>query len=80
MRNGKMKLFRIKLTGMKYSSIGTLYGCPYVVAESAEQALAKVQKYVRDNDLGFTNDREMESIELLAEEGDYPGCRIQLFL
>ena len=74
-----MKLFRIKLTGMKHSSTGTLYGCPYV-AESADQALAKVQKYVRDNDLGFTNDREMESIELLAEEGDYPGCRIQLFL
>jgi len=28
----------------------------------------------------FSFDREMESIELLAEEGDYPGCRIQLFL
>lgn len=75
-----MKLYRIKLKGMCGLFTGTSYGHPYVVAENPTEALNKVQKYINEKDLGFTKDREMDTITLLAEEGDYPECQIQLFL
>lgn len=75
-----MKLYRIKLKGMCGLFTGASYGNPYVVAENPSEALNKVQKYLNEKDIGFTKDREMDKIELLAEEGDYPECQIQLFL
>ena len=75
-----MKLYRVKLKGMLGSIISTAYGHPYVVADDPTEALEKVQDYLDKKDLGFTSDREMVSIELLAEEEDYPECHIQLFL
>lgn len=39
-----------------------------------------VREYVDKRDLGFTGERVLESIELLAEEGDYPECHTQLFI
>jgi hypothetical protein len=74
-----MKLYRVQLN-MKDSGTGTDYGYPYVVAENADEALQKVQRYLAEKDLGFKKDREMSSIYLLAEEGDFPDCRVQLFL
>jgi len=73
------KLYRVRLRGLN-SVISTNYGNPYVIAISPNEALAKVQANVNDKDLGFTKDREMQSIELLAEVGDYPTCRTQIFL
>lgn len=77
-----MKLYRIKLKGMCETGIGsgTEYGHPYVVAENPTEALNKVQKYLNKKDIGFTREREMDTIQLLAEEGDYPECRVQIFL
>lgn len=68
------------LRGMHNDRIGTSYGYPFVVAEDPAEALKKVQGYLNKRDLGFASEREMDNIELLAEEGDYPGCNIQLFL
>jgi len=51
-----------------------------VVAEDPTSAYETVKKYLDSKDVGFHKDREMESIELLAETGDYPVCREQLFL
>jgi hypothetical protein len=73
-----MKLFRLKLRGMETGIIA--YGYPYVVAENMDEAYKKVRNYLDEKDLGFENDREMESIQLLAETGDYPNCGVQLFL
>jgi len=75
-----MKLYRVRLNGMHGTCVSTAYGKPYVVADNPEEALKKVQDYVEERNLGFTSEREMNSIELLAEEGDYPKCFIQLFL
>ena len=75
-----MKLYRINLKGLRGSGIDTAYGRPYVVADNPTDALLIVQKYLIKKDIGFNNEREMESIELLAEEGDYPKCRVQLFI
>jgi hypothetical protein len=65
---------------MTYFASGTRYGNSYVVAKDPNEALAKVQDYLNKRDLGFSDSRELDKIELLAEEGDYPNCHIQLFL
>lgn len=74
-----MKLYRVKLKGMTSTATGTAHGHPYVVADNPTDALEKVQAFLGENDLGFSKDRVMESIELLAEEGKYPPCGIQLY-
>jgi len=75
-----MKLYRVKLKGLTGSVVTTAYGKPYVVADNPTDALIKVQTYLKENKIGFSGDREMDTIELLAEEGDYPKCRVQLFI
>lgn len=79
-RGEKMKLYRVILKGMHNNGVSTAYGRPFVVAKDPAEALKKVQDYLNTKDLGFTSEREMDNIELLAEEGDYPACGIQLFL
>jgi hypothetical protein len=75
-----MKLYRIKLKGMYGTYSGTAYGNPFVVADNTTEALNKVQEYLEKRDIGFSYERELDTIELLAEVGDYPKCKIQLFL
>jgi hypothetical protein len=76
-----MKLYRVTLRGMTYSIAGgAAYGCPYVVAESTDEAIKIVLNYVNTKDLGFSREREVDRVELLAEQGDYPRCEIQLFI
>jgi hypothetical protein len=75
-----MKLYRVLLKGMHGNVVSTHYGHPYVIADTPTEALEKVQDYLTKRDIGFVHEREMETIELLAEEGDYPDCNIQLFL
>lgn len=74
------KLYRITLRGTITSSSGIAYGRPYVVAETLTEAIEKVQNYLYGKGMGFPTDRELDTIELLAEESDYPACKIQLFL
>jgi hypothetical protein len=52
----------------------------YVIAEDSEIAYRKVKKYLDETDRYFRDDREMKSIELLAEAKDYPDCKARLFL
>ena len=65
---------------MKYSLTGTVYGISYVVAENSEIAYSKVKEFLNKNDYGFSSDREMESIELLAEDNQYTSVRTMLYL
>ncbi len=75
-----MKLYRVKLRGMTSEILSTAYGHPYVVADSANEAIDKVRLYLNKRNLGFARERELDTITLLAEEGDYPDCLIQLFV
>lgn len=75
-----MKLYKITLKGMTYSVTGTIYGYSYVVATDPTEALKKVQDYLKEKDLGFSHERELDTIELLAEQSDYPKCRTILYL
>lgn len=75
-----MKLFRVTLRGMTFCASGTCYGISYVVAKDPTEAVSKVQAYLNNKDLGFREDRELDKVELLAEQGDYPACHTQLYL
>jgi cobalamin biosynthesis protein CbiG len=75
-----MNLYRVKLKGMQYPNSVVAYGIPYVVANSADEALKIVQEFLDKEDIGSDSERVMESIELLAEEKRYPDCTIQLFI
>jgi len=67
-----MKLFRVQLQGVNFE-------ISYAVAIDATTAYKTVRKYYDKNDIGFTKERELKSIELVAEDVDYPDCGIQLF-
>lgn len=76
-----MKLYRVELQGMTYTMVTSpAYGLPYVVANSMDEAEQLVKEYLEENNIGFSKDREVKSITLLAEEGRYPDCGYQLFI
>ena len=78
--NKTRKLYRVQLKGMTSSFVGARYGMPYVVATSPTEAYKIVREFLDRKNIGFRNEREMDSITLLAEESDYPDCRFQLFI
>lgn len=74
-----MKLYLVKCKGMT-STIGgqTPHGLAYVVANDAENAYKILRKKLDEKDLGFYHERELDTIQLIAEEGNYPACGIVL--
>ena len=74
------RLYRVTCRGMQ-TSIGSSvsHGIAYVVAENPDAAYQMVRRYLDDEDLGFSHERELEKIELLAEEAKYPSCGKALF-
>ena len=75
-----MKLYRIKLKEMCGSYTRHGYGNPFAVAENTEDALERAQEYLEKRDIGIPYERKLDTIELLAETGDYPKCKIQLLI
>ena len=74
------KLYLVKLKGMQSSVSGTIYGLSYVVAINPNDAYMKVKLYLDDTGIGLVQDRELESVSLIAEQYDYPACKIKLYL
>ena len=72
------KLYLVKLTG-HCNPMNTDYAQSYVVASDAEEAYRRVRDYLDQRDLMVSGDRALRSVELIAEEGDYPECRTMLF-
>lgn len=75
-----MKLYRVTLKGMVYNSTGTAYGVSYVVAENSHEAYLKVKKFLTENNLGYSKEREMDKIELIAENTRYTNTGNMLYL
>jgi len=75
-----MKLFKVVLKGMRSTALGVANGCAYVVADGMDEAYQSVKKYLDEKDLGFFDERELDRVELIAAEGDYPSCKIRLYL
>lgn len=73
--NTYQKLWRVQLRG----SIAGYNPC-YVVAQDPTTAYAIVRKHLDQRDYGFTKDRELLTIELVAEDYDYTAIGCYLFL
>lgn len=76
----RVKLYKVTLKGMNYSSTGVIYGSSYVVAEDPNEAYKKVRKFLDENGIGFSKDRELDKIELIADTYRYTdvGCLLHL--
>ena len=74
-----MKLYRVNLRGMTIKSSGIAYGRSYALAENSDLAYQKVRKWLDKNDIGFRKDRELESVELLADTDQYNDIGIMIF-
>ena len=74
------KLFRVILRGMTSSTTGVAYGISYVIAKNMDEAYKKVREFLDDSDIGFRKDREIEKVELLAEDYQYTDTGTMLFL
>lgn len=74
-----MKLYKVTCRGMNYNK-HSLHGVAYVVAPDSEMAYQELLTYLNKKDLGFQDDRELKTVELIAEESDYPKCGIRLFI
>ena len=76
MENQTLKLFLIALKG--FTTVSG-YKYHYVVAKSMDEAYSKVKEFMDDNDIGNYVERELDSIEFLAEDKKYPNCGNMLF-
>lgn len=76
----EMKLYRVTLKGMTYSSTGIVYGVSYVVAKNSDKAYQKVRDFLDEEDLGVSKDRELDKVELIADSYPYTdvGCLLYL--
>ena len=75
-----MKLFKVRLRGLGGGYTGIDYGTSYVVAEDPTSAYVMVRKFIDENDFGFQHERELYSVELIADSYRYCDCRTLLFL
>lgn len=77
----KLRLYLVKCRGMQYATGNSVvHGVAYVLARTTEEAYRKVRAYLDKHDIGFSCDRELQSVELVAESADYPECSMRLFL
>ena len=63
-----MKLFRVKLQGMKVRGFCPGIGDSFVVADDPTGAYMAVRDYVDAEDIGFPKDRELKSVELICQQ------------
>jgi hypothetical protein len=75
-----LNLYKVTLRGMTISSTNMIHGISYVVASDPTEAYNKVRKHLDEQDLGFSSDRELDKIELLASSKDYNDTKIKLFI
>lgn len=68
------KLYRVTCRGMQGS-----HGTAYVIAGNPNEAYRLLRDDLDRRDLGFQKERELLSVELIAEEGAYPDCKTQLY-
>ena len=70
------KLYQI-ITGLPSSN---KCWCSYVIADDPTAAWEKVKDYIEKKDIGFSIDRRLKSIEVIAEDCDFTSYDSKLFL
>lgn len=73
------KLYLVKLRGLT-SPTDVELNKTYVVAKDPTEAYEKIRTWLDDKDYGFAHEREMESIELIAEDYEFTDVKTMLFL
>lgn len=76
----ELKLYRVTLRGMTYSTTGLVEGISYVVADNSDEAYQKVKRRLDAKDYGFKHERELDKVELIADTYEYSGVRTLLYL
>ncbi len=74
------KLYRVTLKGMTSNPTGTSYGISYVIAKDSNEAYLKVREFLNKKDIGFDRERELSSIDLIAEDSQYTNTGTILYL
>ena len=76
-----LKLYKVTCRGMQSATASRITnGIAYCVAEDPTAAYEALREFLCDNDYGNYADREMETIELVAEADSYPMCGFRLFV
>jgi hypothetical protein len=75
------KLYQVRCRGLT-NNLGSRinHGLAYAVAEDPNQAYQKVLRSLLERDIGFSHERELDSVTLLAEQVDFPLCGFTLYL
>jgi hypothetical protein len=73
-----MKLFYVECKGMTTNPTGAPHGLAYVLADNPTEAYEKLKARLDKEGMGFTHERVLNKVSLLAEDGVYPACRMQL--
>ncbi len=71
----QQKLFKVTCRGMHES-----HGIAYVVASDAGAAYERVYSDLSARGLGFTHDRALQCVELMADDAEFPDCDRRLYL
>ncbi len=74
-----MRLFKVT-TRFTPPAIGIDCSQSYVVAEDPNKAYKMVRAFFDKEDIGFIHNRELKSVELIAEDSKYPEIGTRLFL
>lgn len=73
------KLYKVNLRGAR-SLNGNDYSTFWVVAKDPTQAYSLVRSELDSRNLCFPHDKELLSVELIAEDCEYPECRTRLIV
>lgn len=71
----KPKLYKVTCRGL----YGSIYRVSYVLAEDPTIAYKKVKNNLDRRNIGFPPERELQSIELIADTAEFPDCGIILY-
>jgi len=66
-----LNLYKVTLKGMTYSYNGIAHGISYVIAENTDEAYQKVKNFLDKKDIGYSRERELDKVELLASSYEY---------
>lgn len=73
------KLYLVTLRGLT-SATGVQHKETFVVAKDPTEAYQKIRTWLDDKDYGFTHERELDNVKLLAEDYEYTDVKTMLFL
>ena len=70
-----MKLFKVTCRGLSDRHFEA-----YAVANDSHTAYQMVRDSLEQRSIGFDKERELKSVELIADDTEYPECERRLYL